>query len=148
MSGPSYPSNPYSQMVFGPFSLEGASAADLTFKAWIYTEIYFDYIYRFASIDGENFAGSGTSGNSQGWIDRTLDLSNVYSLGNLLGQPRVWIALVFTSDSSVTRAAGVYVDNIVLRRNNSPRAPDEGSPQVVSDGDQIVEVQRMLKLPR
>lgn len=146
--GANYPSNAFSWMVFGPFSLEGASAADLTFKAWIYTETYFDYIYRFASIDGENFSGSGTSGNSQGWIDRTLDLSNVYSLGNLLGQPRVWIALVFESDDSLTRAAGVYVDNIVLRRNNARTAPSEGSPPGVSDSDQMVEVQRVMKLPR
>jgi hypothetical protein len=75
-------------------------------------------------------------------------LSNVYTLGNLLGQPRVWIAIVFTTDSSVNRAAGVYVDNVVLRRCNSPSCSGVSNPQPDSDSSQIVEVQRMMKLPR
>jgi len=103
-------------MEYGPFSLMGATAADLRFKLWLYTESNYDYVCRMASINGTDFYGSCTSGNSNGWIDRTLDLTNVPTLGNLLGQPQVWVLLWFYSDSSLTYAEGGYVDNIVLRR--------------------------------
>lgn len=113
--GSNYPNNADSWMVYGPFSLVGATAADLNFKLWLNTESNYDYVCRLASIDGTNFYGNCTTGNSNGWIDRTLDLSNVYQLGNLLGQPQVWVALVFYSDTSINYPEGGYVDNIILR---------------------------------
>ncbi len=106
-------------MVYGPFSLVGAMAAELNFRLWLNSELNFDFVCRMASVNGTNFYGACMSGSSGAWIDRTLDLSNVYTLGNLLGQPNVWIALIFASDSSVTRPEGGYVDNIVLRKCTS-----------------------------
>jgi hypothetical protein len=113
-----YPINADSWMVYGPFSLADATAADLSFKLWLNTESGYDYVYRLASTNGTNFYGSvdGDSGNSGGWIDRVLDLTAVPTLGNLTGQTQVWVALVFSSDSSITYAEGAYVDNIVLRK--------------------------------
>ncbi|MGC8960304.1 MAG: hypothetical protein ACP5OO_11070 [Chloroflexia bacterium] len=75
-----------------------------------------DGVCRVASINGADFYGYCISGNSGGWIDRELDLTNVPTLGNLLGQPQVWIALVFSSDSSINYSEGAHVDNILLRK--------------------------------
>ncbi len=69
-----------------------------------------------ASTDGVNFSGSCTTGNTGGWVDKVLDLTNVPTLGNLMGRPSVWVALRFTSDVSNYYPEGAYVDNIVLRK--------------------------------
>jgi len=61
-----------------------------------------------------------------------FDLTNVYELGNLTGQPEVWIAFVFTSDSFVTYPEGAYVDDIVLRKvTGEPTTP---TPTSTPDG--------------
>jgi hypothetical protein len=75
--GEYYPHEADSWMVYGPFSLIDALAADLQFKLWVSTERDYDYACRVASIDGSNFYGNCTSGNSGGWIDMGLDLSDV-----------------------------------------------------------------------
>ena len=135
--GANYPNSAESWMQYGPFSLANTSAADLKFKLWVNSETDYDKVCRFASIDGTNFWGNCTSGNSAGWIDRILDLSNVYTLGNLLGQPNVWIALVFYSDSSNTYAEGGYVDDIVVRKCSSgstcPAAVTTMAPDQVNE---------------
>jgi|GEM_PF-2343812 len=115
--GSTYPNKADSWMVYGPFSLVNATAASLDFKLWINSEnTYDDGIAYVASIDGMNFNGNFHYGNSGGWIDRTLDLSSIYNLGDLRGQPQVWVAIKFVSDDSENYAEGGYVDNIVLRR--------------------------------
>ena len=85
-----YPNDASSWMEYGPFSLSNTTAADLRFKLWTNSEIDIDGVCGLASIDGTNYWGNCISGNTGGWIDRVLDLSNVYTLGNLLGQPNVW----------------------------------------------------------
>ncbi len=115
--GSDYPDYARAAMDFGPFSLEGATAAELRFKTWFDTEgVPFDYVGAFASIDGTNFYGTIWGGDSEGWIDAGLDLSDIYMIGDLLGQPHVWIRLRFRSDESITYPEGAYVDNIVLRK--------------------------------
>lgn len=121
--GSPYPDNAESWMVYGPFSLADATAGDLRFKLWTNSESGWDYVFWGASTDGINFYGSSTSGASGGWVDKILDLSNVYQLGNLMGQPAVWVALVFESDESVAFSEGAYVDNIVLRKCTTSSCP-------------------------
>ena len=135
-------------MTYGPFSLSNTTAADLRFKLWTNSETDYDKVCRFASIDGVNYWGNCTSGNTGGWIDRVLDLSNVYTLGNLLGQPNVWIAIVFSSDSSATFAEGGYVDNIVLRKCPSGGTCPAGLLQAISDDNQVIESSEHMVLPR
>jgi len=48
-----------------------------------------------------------------------LDLTDVPTLGNLMGQTQVWIAMVFLSDFSNNYPEGAYVDDIVLRKHVS-----------------------------
>lgn len=113
--GANYPNNANSSMDFGPFNLANASAAELRFKLWMNTESNYDRACALASINAENWYGTCWSGNSNGWVDRRFDLSNVYRLGNLMGHSQVWVELWFVSDESITRAEGVYVDNVELR---------------------------------
>ena len=68
------------------------------------------------------------------WRHRRLaatnfDLTNVYTLGNLLGQPQVWIAVRFFSDYSVTYPEGAYVDDIGVRKRTTLEAPVAGQDQ-------------------
>jgi hypothetical protein len=127
--GADYPNGALSWLGYGPFSLTDATAGDLTFKLWLNSELNHDVLWYGASTNGADFYGSGVSGNSQGWIDRTFDLSNVPTLGNLMGQPVVYIAFIFASDSSQTYPDGAHVDNIVLRkRTGLALAAQEVSP--------------------
>ena len=113
--GGNYPPGVAAGMVYGPFSLSGATAAELTFRLWLNSAQSRDKLCRLASVDGVNFRGTCSSGDSEGWIDKMLDLSNVYELGSLMGQPRVWVALLFSSEVG-NRPEGAYVDNVVLRK--------------------------------
>jgi len=110
-----YPNYAYSWMQYGPFSLVDATAAELRFKLWLNTPGYPDRLSYYASIDGNYFYGY-YSNPTGGWTERVMDLSNVYTLGNLLGQPNVWIAFRFYSDASTNGAEGAYLDDILLRK--------------------------------
>jgi C1A family cysteine protease len=114
--GANYPDYASSWMVYGPFSLARATDADLRFKLWLNSESGADKIFWGASTDGEEFYGWMYSGDSGGWADALLDLTDIYILGDLLGEPEVWIAFAFDSDFSVNYPEGAYVDDIVLRK--------------------------------
>ena len=121
--GNNYPNNANSWMTYGPFNLTNATDAELLFKLWIYSELNYDKLCRYASVNGTSWYGSCASGNSAGWVDLDLDLTDVYVLGNLTGRSAVWVALKFGSDSSINYAHGAHVDNIVLRKYTSALAP-------------------------
>lgn len=113
--GGAYLPNMSSWMSFGPFDLSPATDAALDFFAWVDTEQDFDYFYWMASVDGATYYGYRFSGNSGGWSFTTLDLKNIPTLGNLTGQPQVWIAFLFESDEN-TEFQGAFVDDITLRK--------------------------------
>ncbi len=128
-----------SWMTYGSFSLVGATAADMSFKLWLNAESGFDYVCRLASIDGNNWYGNCTSGASNGWINQTLDLANVYSIGDLRGRPQVWVALLFYTDYSITYAEGAYVDNVLVRKCNVANCNALGA-ESLSPEAQLIEV--------
>ena len=136
--GSNYPDNADSWMEYGPFSLVGATAGELRFKLWLNSESNNDVVCRWASINDTDFYGTCTSGNTSGWVDKVLDLKDVYTLGNLMGQPNVWVALVFYSNGSVNYAEGGYVDNIVLRKCTAASCPASVAPNF--DHDQTVDI--------
>jgi hypothetical protein len=128
--GASYPNYVQSLMRYGPFSLADASAAELTFKLWQYSESSYDFFFWGAATDGMDFWGWTYSGDSLGWSDQVLDLADVYKLGDLTGEPAVWIVLAFVSDGSITYAEGAHVDDIVLRKyvGTMTGSPGETAP--------------------
>jgi len=110
-----YPNDVYTRMTYGPFSLADATDAELNFNIWCETEPSYDLFVALASIDGSNFYGTSWSGSSGGWQPLSFDLTDVYTIGDICGQPQVWVALIFDSDESVTDE-GVFIDDVVLRK--------------------------------
>ena len=112
-----YPNNAKSWLIYGPFSLQDAVAAEVLIKAWVYTELDNDMLCLAASTDGKTFNGWCFSGYSDGWVDERLNLDNIYRMGSLLGKTNVYVALAFLTNGSVTRPhQGAYADNIVVRK--------------------------------
>jgi immune inhibitor A len=114
--GANYPDSAESWMTYGPFSLAGTTDAEMLMQLWANSEEDYDYLCWLASTNGTNFYGNCGSGSSGGWLAGELDLTNVPTLGDLRGQPSVWVAIVFSSDSSYNYAEGAYVDNILVRK--------------------------------
>jgi len=141
-----YPDNANSWMIYGPFSLVGATAANLHLKLSLYTEASYDYLCYGASVDGTSFASYCLSGSSDGWTDYSLDLAQVDTLGNLLGQPNVWIGLMFISDGSNSYPGGAFVDEIVVRKCTAPTCPAVASV-ASSRAGQVAESRLRLSLP-
>ena len=115
--GSNYPDDVNSWMIYGPFSLADATAAEVLFSYWVYSENDWDTLFVGASTDGEWFYGPYASGDSSGWQNGRFDLTNVDTLGNLVGRSQVWVAFAFETDDSTNRQEGAFVDNIVLRKS-------------------------------
>jgi hypothetical protein len=118
-----YPPNANARMVYGPFSLEGAVDARVDFSRWLETEEDFDRLRWLASIDGATFYGFAASGSQDSWQSVYFDLKSVPTLGNLCGQPEVWIAFAFTSNVS-QQYEGAYIDDITVRKRVSFPQPN------------------------
>lgn len=142
--GANYPNYAYSVLVYGPFSLSDAIDADLLFYRWSKTELDYDELFWGASLDGNSYYGSAVSGDWSAWKSQEFDLTNVYTLGNLCGQPAVWIGFFFVSDVSITYPEGVYLDSIVLRKlvGGSSRESETTiplpEPETISDGNRTL----------
>jgi hypothetical protein len=121
-----YPNNLNAWMIYGPFDLTGATAAEVSFQRWQRTEAGYDLFRWMASIDGQNYHGWQSSGDTGGWQVQVLDLSNVPQIGNLCGQPQVWFALSMTSDGSAGDE-GVFVDSVVVRKRMGGGLPGQRS---------------------
>ncbi len=143
--GSNYPDHAESWMIYGPFSLVGTTAAELAFKVWLNSELDHDYISYMASIDGQNFYGWYQGGRDQQWKDAIFDLRDVYVLGDVTGQPEVWVALVFESDDSRHFREGCYVDDIVLRKCTSGECAGAGGVNAPQAG--VSGVGRIKQLP-
>ena len=117
--GDHYANGTKSWLAYGPFDLTGATSAEMTFKLWLNSELNYDGVCRYASTDAEYWYGDCASGASPGWVDSGLDLTDVYTLGNVTGQKSVWVALVFISDVSNTYTDGAYVDDIRVTKDGA-----------------------------
>ncbi|MBN2006599.1 MAG: Ig-like domain-containing protein [Anaerolineae bacterium] len=119
-----YPDTLESNMVSGiSFNLTHVSQAELRMKVW--TDLApGDEICAMAALDAPvpdndprwlDYYGVCRSGTSNGWEDLALDLSAVPTLGNLIGEEKIWIAVRFRANESESRPGGVYVDDVLLR---------------------------------
>lgn len=123
-----YANNMNSWMIYGPFSLVGATDADVWFWYWLKSQADQDWLAVMSSTDGSYFSGykisgdrTGASGNINGW--NKWD----FSLTNRLGQAQVWVAVTFTSNAS-TVYEGAYVDDFVIWK-----ASGTGNPPVINN---------------
>ena len=119
-----YDNDMYSLILYGPMSLVGATDAWMEFERWMDTEIN-DKVAVIASTDGLNFTGWTIYGDFTGWNFYSYSLSETSfrGLGNLIGEPEVWVGFYFQSNSSVTDQ-GVFIDDVVVRKTTSSAEPD------------------------
>lgn len=122
-----YPPDLDSWLIYGPFALSDATAAEVTFDYWLQTEQNYDHLKWLASTDFKHFYGFKQSGSNDGWTTRTFDLSDVPQLGDLRGESQVWFAFVFESDNSVGDA-GAFVDDVTIRKYVGG-SPEQAAPQ-------------------
>jgi len=110
----SYPANMSSWLVYGPFDLSEATLAEVKFQRWNRTQAGHDYLSWLASTDGSVFWGLRAEGDSGGWVGQVFDLTSVPSLGDVTGEPRVWVAFHASSDGSGTDE-GAFLDQVEVR---------------------------------
>ena len=113
------PAGQYLDLILGPFSLVQAAYAEVRFYYRLDVGHPLGRGAVYASTDGSNFYGLGLSPTTQdgcpdGWCEYVFDLGNVGSLGNLCGEPEVWIKFGFSSQSEDSYQ-GFYVDNVLVR---------------------------------
>jgi hypothetical protein len=113
--GSPYPDQAAAWMIYGPFSLADATAAELRFRLWLDVEPEADSLCWLASADDASYRGLCLALDTAGWTTLTLDLADVGAGVSLLRQPRVWIAFAFLSDDSSHRPGGAYVDGVQVR---------------------------------
>lgn len=116
-AGEPYANNMNSWVVYGPFSLAGASEAWVDFYFRNQSEFNQDYLFWGVSTDRSVFYGFEISGTftggpeGNGYNLRRFDLSTVPTLGDVRGQTEVWLAFIFTSNGSIT-GQGAFVDDV------------------------------------
>lgn len=133
--GSDYPNDAYSYMTYGPFSLEGAAAAELAFQLWLNSQPGVDSIFWGFSTDGQYYRGPAPrTGPPVGWTEVTLDL------GEAVGEAEVWITFLFLSDGSMRLGEGAHVDNVVLRKR-------VGAAETPTPTETIPSRQHMAYLP-
>jgi hypothetical protein len=104
-----YPDNLDTWIVYGPFDLSDATAADMTFYAWAQIEDDYDGFFWGASTDGASFDGYIARSDSAGWVEVPLDLAS------WLGESEVYVGFDFQSDESLGDE-GVWVDDVLVRK--------------------------------
>ncbi len=113
-------------MAYGPFDLSTWHTACLRFWAWVDAQSGYDYFAYAASTDDVDYYGYTVSGGWSFWYDYELDLTEYR------GDPDVWIAFIFYSNSTVTDR-GAFVDDVSITVDTGP-AIDEITPEEESAG--------------
>jgi len=111
-----YPNDMAAWMIYGPFDLSEVSDAELLFYRWHKSELDQDMLMWGATTSGPSstFYGRRSWGDSGGWQSVNFDLTDVYTLGDLTGEPEVWIGIYFRSNES-NADEGAFVDDVMLR---------------------------------
>jgi hypothetical protein len=136
--GGNYPDNMSTMMSYGPFSLAdpGITDAELNFNFYYYTETDYDWFWVVArNSEAGEWWGYRWSGPEGTIAPYSFDLTNVPTLGNLLGQSQVWVAFVFTSDGSINNPDGAAVDDIVLQVFSEANTPPEVTVTAPNGGE-------------
>jgi len=109
-----------------PINLEYVAKGAYSAKVWTNLAPDDEVCLKVAVIEGEscrnvdgfpvgNYYGVCRTGKTNSWEDLTLDLSNVPTLGNVLGQGAVCVQVTFEADIGDSRPEGAYVDDVNMR---------------------------------
>ena len=102
-----YANNQNSSATFGPVSLIGYTAAELSFWTKFDLENNYDYVYLEVSSNNQNWIEiEEFSGLQNSWINKT------YSLNSYLNSA-IYVRFRFTSDGSVTND-GIHIDDFEI----------------------------------
>jgi hypothetical protein len=117
-----YVPNMRTWMIYGPFDLADATEAYFDYKYWIDCEPGIDYLFIGASTDGQNFRGLPYDQPAYNWPQGSIDFSDVGGV-NMLGEPNVWVGILFQSDFSI-EYEGAYVDDLAVIKFTSASGSD------------------------
>jgi hypothetical protein len=130
-----YANNMSAYAVLGPINLQYCTQATLTLDLW-YLISDADRVHILADI-GNGWQGVQFTGNSGGWTHQEFDLAAWPGIGNMLGEPDVYIAFRFYSNGA-SAATGAFVDNVKLNKFFTGW-PDEVLDEVIFDTDAHVQ---------
>lgn len=128
----SYPANMSASMVYGPFSLTDASSSRMEFALVGRTEPGFDDVQilitanEFETYQTYTFSGF----NFDTWANYFADFADLPTIGDINGQPEVYIAFLFTSDEALGYD-GVFVDDVAIKKyvgGTTPTPTPEPTP--------------------
>lgn len=108
-----YPANAKSWLVYGPIDMSDVTEGMVMFNYWFHASIG-DTFAVMASTNGTNYTGLATNnGGSGSWAQVMYDLS-AYA-----GEPQLYVAFVFNSDSSTnpSNLKGVFLDDVIFAFN-------------------------------
>jgi hypothetical protein len=105
-----YPENMNTRMVYGPFDLSDATAAELHFWLWTEIDADYDWLYLGSSANGSSYSEEGTWEGTLDWSEIVIDLSSY------AGDSSVWVRWDFASDDSVA-LAGPFVDDVTISKD-------------------------------
>lgn len=125
-----YPDDIETWMVYGPIDLSQVKDGYISIKLWLDIEYKYDFVGWGLSLDNDTVYGNAFTGYSGSWFTDTIDLKNVYTLGNVTGQSQVWIAIWLASNPANPHYyEGFAVDDLVLSTCSS-LTTCSGSPVV------------------
>jgi hypothetical protein len=107
-TNPRYPPNMASWMIYGPFDLSNARAAEVVSWLWRQIEVNYDHLFFGISPDGGTFYGWQWDGTAD-WQEMR------FGLDSYLGDASVWVGWLFNSDSTI-QYEGPWVDDILIRK--------------------------------
>ena len=121
--GTAYPNTLITTMIYpASINLKYTSQADFTVKVWTNLAAGDQVCVMVTNEDvpqnqlpWAQYYGVCRSGQTNGWEDLRLDLSQVPTLGNLLGTENVHVAVRFIANESGSLPVGAYVDDAVVR---------------------------------
>lgn len=111
-----YPRHVRSAMVRGPFDLSDAKNVELSFDIWRNTSHPHDALLVGVSVDNSRFVSTRFWGPVGEWRSVRQNIRRVRVIGDIAGQPEVYLFVMFMSKSEgPPRAYGAMIDNIALR---------------------------------
>jgi hypothetical protein len=132
--GADYPNNADSRMIYGPFSLANATAAQTNWRFQFNNADGNDKFCYLSSKDRTVWRGRCLTVPTGGWSSLTYDFRDTTpgSEYNFWGEPQVWLMFQFVSDESDTAAFGAYVDDVVISKCITGMCPPLGNPTLHS----------------